>query len=197
MPELSNLDAAFAAIDAANAADPRTVTVGGTSQPYELAYGRRMTAVLNSFAPASAPALQLAARAQHLERWAIPRSDYPMDRVGYLTWRNDQKARHAARAEEILVPLGYSAETIDRVKFLLQKKQLKKDAETQALEDVICLVFLQHYALEFAADHAEEKVVDILRKTWGKMSAKGQAAALALDLDPAVKNLVEKALADG
>lgn len=197
MPELSNLDQAFAAIDAANAADPRTVEVDGSSQPYELVYGQRMTAVLNSFAPASAPPLQLAARAQHLERWAIPRSDYPMDRIGYLTWRNDQKARHAARAGEILAALGYSAEKIDRVKFLLQKKKLKKDADTQTLEDVICLVFLQYYALEFAADHEEAKVVDILRKTWGKMSAEGQAAALALHLDPAVKTLVEKALADG
>lgn len=197
MPELSNIDRAFAAIDAANAADPRTVEVDGDPQPYELVYGRRMTAVLNSFAPASAPTLQLAARAQHLERWAIPRSDYPMDRVGYLTWRNDQKARHAARAEEILAPLGYSEEMLNRVKFLLQKKQLKKDAETQTLEDVICLVFLQYYALEFAADHEESKVVDILRKTWGKMSVEGQAAALALDLEPAVKSLVEKALADG
>lgn len=197
MPELSNLDQALAAIDAANAADPRTIEVDGSHQPYELVYGRRMTAVLNAFAPASAPPLQLAARAQHLERWAIPRSDYPMDRVGYLTWRNDQKARHAARAGEILAPLGYSEETLDRVKFLLQKKRLKKDADTQTLEDVICLVFLQYYALEFAADHEEAKVVDILRKTWGKMSEKGQAAALALNLDPAVKSLVEKALSDG
>lgn len=197
MPELSSLEQAFAAIDAANAEDPRIVSVGGVNQPYELVYGQRMTEVLNSFAPASAPTLQLAARAQHLERWAIPRSDYPMNRVGYLTWRNDQKARHAARAEEILAPLGYSKEVLDRVKFLLQKKQLKKDAETQTLEDVICLVFLQYYALEFAADHEEGKVVDILRKTWGKMSGKGQAAALKLDLDPAVKSLVGKALADG
>jgi len=197
MPDLSSLEQAFAAIDAANAEDPRTVEVGGATQPYELVYGQRMTEVLNSFAPGSAPTLQLAARAQHLERWAIPRSDYPMDRVGYLTWRNDQKARHAARAEEILAPLGYSKEILDRVKFLLQKKQLKKDAETQTLEDVICLVFLQYYALEFAANHEEGKVVDILRKTWGKMSDKGQAAALELDLDPAVKSLVGKALADG
>lgn len=197
MPEPSNLDAAFAAIDAANAAGPRTFKMADAVQPYELVCGRRMTAALNVYDPAAAPPLQLAARAQHLERWVIPRADYPMNRVGYLKWRNDQKTRHAARAAEILAPLGYSAETLDRVKFLLQKKRLKKDADTQTLEDVICLVFLEHHALEFAGDHPEEKVVDILRKTWGKMSEKGQGSALLLDLDPAVRGLVKKALADG
>jgi len=196
MAELSNLEQAFAAIDAANAADTRTTMVDGTPLPYELVYGRRMSAVLASFAPASAPELELAARAQHLERWAIPRSDYPMDRVGYLTWRNDQKKRHAARAGEILGPLGFTNESIQRVQFLLEKKRLKQDPDTQTLEDVICLVFLQFYALEFAASHAEEKVVDILQKTWGKMSAEGQAAALQLDLPIAVGELVRKALAD-
>lgn len=196
MAELSNLERAFAAIDAANAADPRTTTVNGTPLPYELVYGRRMTAVLTSFAPASAPALQIAARAQHLERWVIPRTDYAMDRTGYLTWRNDQKKRHAERAGEILEPLGFSTTAIERVQFLLEKKQLKRDVDTQTLEDVICLVFLQHYALDFAEAHPEEKVIDILQKTWGKMSEAGQAAALGLELHDAVGVLVRKALAD-
>jgi len=197
MAELSNLEQAFAAIDEANAADPRSIEVDGVPQPYELVYGQRMSAVLTAFAPAAAPPLQIAARAQHLERWAIPRSDYPMDRVGYLTWRNDQKKRHAARAGELLEPLGFTNETIKRVQFLLEKKRLKQDADTQTLEDVICLVFLEHYALDFAGEHAEEKVIDILQKTWGKMSAQGQAAALRLSLPEAVGRLVKKALEDG
>lgn len=194
MAKLSNLERAFAAIDAANAADPRTTAVEGTPLPYGLVYGRRMTAFLTSFAPASAPALQIAARAQHLERWIIPRTDYPMDRTGYLTWRNDQKKRHAARAGQILEPLGFTDEVIKRVQFLLEKKQLKRDAGTQTLEDVVCLVFLQHYARAFTEAHPEEKVIDILQKTWGKMSEKGQAAALRLDLSAAVSALVKKAL---
>lgn len=197
MVDENRLAAAFAAIDEANAKDPRQTEVDGALQPYELVYGRRMTAQLTSFAPAASPALQIAARAQHLERWAIPRTDYPMDRVGYLTWRKDQQARHAKRAGELLHPLGFSAATIDRVRFLLQKKRLKRDADTQTLEDVICLVFLKDYALEFAAGHTGEKVIDILQKTWAKMSAKGQETALGLSLDPAVRALVEKALADG
>jgi hypothetical protein len=196
MAKLSNLERAFAAIDEANATGPRTTTVDGATLPYELVYGRRMTGALTSFAPASAPALQIAARAQHLERWVIPRSDYSMDRIGYLTWRNDQKKRHAARAGEILEPLGFPAEVIKRVQFLLEKKQLKRDADTQTLEDVICLVFLQYYALEFAGAHPEEKVIDILQKTWGKMSEAGQTAALGLDLPNDVGILVKKALGD-
>ncbi|MEO0732806.1 MAG: DUF4202 domain-containing protein [Bacteroidota bacterium] len=192
--ELSNLARAYAAIDQANSADPRRTAEG---EAYELVYGRRMTAVLTDFAPAAAPPLQIAARAQHLERWVLPRTDYPMDRVGYLRWRNDQKKRHAARAAELLEPLGFSAATIARIQFLLEKKQLKKDPDTQTLEDVICLVFLRYYALDFAADHPEEKVIDILRKTWAKMSEAGHAAALEAPLPPVVKTLVEKALADG
>lgn len=197
MEDKDKIAAAFAAIDEANAQDPRQTEADGAQQPYELVYGWRMSARLASFAPAAPPALQLAARAQHLERWAIPRADYPMDRVGYLTWRKDQQARHARRAGEILAPLGFSSETIDRVRFLLRKKQLKRDADTQTLEDVICLVFLQDYAAEFAAQHPEDKVISILRKTWAKMSGRARETALGLPLDPGVRALTEKALADG
>jgi len=189
--------AALAAFDALNAQDPRHSVVDGKEQPYELLYGYRMSERLAVYAPEASDALQLAARAQHLERWSIPREDYPMDRVGYLKWRNDLKDFHAGKADKILSLLNVDRELIDRVRFLLQKKQLRKDPETQTLEDVICLVFLEFYALDFAADHKEEKVVSILRKTWGKMSERGQQTALASDLDPAVRGLVEKALADG
>lgn len=189
--------AALAAFDALNAQDPRTTEVAGEKLPYELVYGRRMSETLAVFAPDSSPALQLAARAQHLERWKIPRNQYPQDRVGYLKWRNDLKGYHAERAVNILRMLNVAEDLSARVAFLLQKKQLRKDPETQTLEDVICLVFLQHYAADFAGEHPPEKVVDILRKTWGKMSAAGQAAALNLDLEPAVAELVGKAVNEG
>ena len=190
-PELSE---AFAAFDAANACDPRTETADGTPQPKELLYGRRMSARLDAYAPDASPALQLAARAQHLERWTIPRADFPMDRPGYHAWRNALKAYHARRAGEILRERGFGESLIERVAFLLQKKKLKRDPETQTLEDVICHVFLLHYAPAFAAEHVPERVVSILRKTWGKMSARGQAAALELPLDEDVRALAERAL---
>ena len=189
--------AALASFDALNAQDPRTDTTGGGDepQPYELLYGHRMSERLATYAPDASPALRLAARAQHLERWAIPREDYPMDRVGYLKWRNDLKAYHAKRAGDILAGLNVGRDLIDRVAFLLQKKQLKRDEETQVLEDVICHVFLEHYAEEFAGEHSEEKVVSILAKTWGKMSDRGRGAALQLPLPAGVRALVDRALA--
>ncbi|MEM6769717.1 MAG: DUF4202 domain-containing protein [Bacteroidota bacterium] len=186
--------AALAAFDHCNAQDPRQQIVEGQLHPYALIYGQRMTEQLALFAPTASQALRLAARAQHLERWVIPRQDYPMDRPGYLRWRNALKAYHARRAGEILAEVGAEEELIGRVAFLLQKKQLKRDAETQTLEDVICLVFLEHYAEAFAAQHTEEKVTAILQKTWRKMSVPGQEAALRLKLPAGVSDLVGRAL---
>lgn len=188
-------EAAFAAFDAANAADPRHVSTADSAEvPYELLYARRMTDELSRFDPDASIPLRLAARAQHLERWKSPREDYPMDREGYLRWRADLKKYHAARAGELMSKAGYGSDTIDRVAFLLQKKRLKRDPDTQTLEDVICIVFLKYYAAEFVTDHPVEKVVDILRKTLGKMSPEGHAAALAADLPESVRRLLEKAL---
>ena len=186
------LAAAYQTIDEANAADPRSP--GG--QPYELLYGRRMTEALQAYARDAPTPLKLAARAQHLERWKSPRGAYPTGRPGYLRWRADLKKFHAERARELLAPHGYDAETLDRVAFLLQKKKLKRDGDTQTLEDVICHVFLQYYAEDFADEHPDEKVVDILRKTWGKMSEEGRKFALALPLAERVRGLVGKALAE-
>ncbi len=160
-----------------------------------------MSAVLASFAaernlPAPSTALQLAVRAQHLERWTLPRDSYPMDRPGYHRWRTELKSYHARRAAEILRGLGYTPELTDRVGFLLEKKRLGRDPETQTLEDVACLVFLRYYAADFAANHPDEQVVRILRKTWAKMSPDGRDAALASDLPAHVGTLVARALAE-
>ena len=169
MGQPKKLHAAFNRFDQLNARDPNTEMVDGEPQPREWIYGRRMTQTLNAFRPDASEALQLTARCQHLCRWEIPRSRYPMDRPGYLKWRQELKKFHADKASEVLAEIGYEQEMIDRVAFLLQKKRLKRDPETQALEDVICLVFLEHYFEDFAAKHPEEKVIDILRKTWRKM----------------------------
>ncbi|PPK88389.1 uncharacterized protein DUF4202 [Neolewinella xylanilytica] len=188
------LTAAFAAFDAANAADPRYVDSGADEVPYELLYAQRMTEELNRYLPEAPLPLRLAARAQHLERWRSPREDYPMDREGYLRWRADLKKFHAARAGEILSEVGFGAEVIERVAFLLQKKRLKRDDDTQALEDVICIVFLKYYAAAFAAEHPHEKVIDILHKTLRKMSDRGRDAALAAELPEAVRGMVLEAM---
>ncbi len=189
------LKKAYALIDQANAKDPNTENVNGSTVAKELIYGQRMTDTLSTFHPETTDDLKLAARAQHICRWEIPRNSYPMDRVGYLKWREDLKKFHAQKAAEILHEVGYGKTTVDRVSFLIQKKKLKKDEETQALEDVICLVFLDFYYEEFLEKHTEEKVIAILQKTWRKMSDKGHKAALELSYSQKALDLIKQALA--
>ena len=182
----TRFDVAIRLIDQANAEDPHGK---------ELLYSQRMSNWLERVEPGASEALRLAARAQHVRRWAIPRSDYPMDRIGYLTWRTTLGKFHAEEATRILREVGYDEATIGRVASLVRKERIKSDAEAQTLEDVICLVFLENYFAEFAASHDEEKVVNILRKTWRKMSERGRGVALTLEIPPAARRLVERALA--
>ena len=185
---------AYQAFDKANAQDPNLELVNGSKTPKELIYGQRMTQILDVFDPDAEIALKLAARCQHICRWEIPRSDYEMNRVGYLTWRADLKKFHAKKASEILEKLNFETEIIERVSFLLQKKKLKKDVATQTLEDVICLVFLEYYYEAFFQKHTDEKVIDIVQKTWKKMSEAGHEAALKLSYSEKGLSLIKKAL---
>ena len=194
MPTSDKMYKAFELFDEANKKDPNRETYLGKEYPKEVLYAIRMTEKLNEFAPDASEALKLTARAQHICRWEIPRESYEMNRVGYLKWRQDLKKFHSEKASKILKEVGYDSETIDKVKFLLEKKQLKRNQETQTLEDVICLVFLEFYFEPFAKEHQEEKVVDILQKTWRKMSEKGQEAAMGLPLSQKSRRLVERAL---
>ena len=141
-----------------------------------------------------AEALQLAVRAQHLRRWEVPRASYPMDRAGYHRWRNDLKRKHAGWAGKILRDCGYAGDAIARVGSLIRKENLKSDAEAQALEDTACLVFFAHYAADFAARHDDTKTLEILSKTWVKMSESARKMALTLDLPDAVRSLIGKAV---
>lgn len=182
-------------LDAANAADPNVTVAGGEPVPHELHYARRMTQWLERLEPGASEALRLAVRCQHLQRWLIPRSQYPMTRAGYHRWRTDLGRFHADRAAEILRGVGYDDATIGRVQSLVRKEGLKTDPETQTLEDAACLVFLEEEFGEFADRHEQAKVVNILVRTWGKMSERGRAAALALDLPAPQRALIGKALA--
>src|SRR5271169_4331640 len=184
------LQCALGAIDAANARDP-TVEAGA---PAELVYGQRMSEALAAFAPGASEALQIAVRGQHLERWLMPRRDYPDGKAGYIAWRNAAKRRHAERVAEIMAACGYDEAAIARAKALVRKEQLRSDSEAQTLEDIACLVFLRHYAASFAAKHAEEKVLDILVKTQRKMSVRARAAALDFGLPAAVLELYQRGL---
>jgi len=194
-------DRAIARIDAANGEDPNLETVDGEPRPKELVYSRRMSAMLERFAPDAPETLHLAVRAQHIQRWKIPRAEYPMTLAGYKQWRTQLQKFHAATTAAILHDAGYDALTIARVETLLRKEKLKLDAEVQALEDVIDLVFIESYLEDFAAKHPEydeAKWIDILAKTWFKMSPRGREAALTMiRLPPALVPLIQKGVAAG
>lgn len=181
--------AALTAFDAANAADPRRDhDAAGVAHPRELLYAQRMTEMLDRFAPDASETVRLAVRCQHIRRWEIPRGTYPRTPGGYKAWRSRLMDLHADTAAGILREAGYADESVARVRSLLRKERLKRDPEAQLLEDIAALVFLEHYLEGFVAEHPEydePKLVDILGKTWAKMSPRGRAAGLALVKLPA------------
>jgi hypothetical protein len=185
---------AIALFDQANSQDPNKEQWEGKQYPKEVLYGERMTAMLNSFCPEASEEVQLAARCQHICRWESPRDSYEMNRAGYLKWRTELKKFHAKKASEILESLDYNDAVIAKVSFLLQKKQLKRNMDTQTIEDVICLVFLQFYFDPFIEKHSDGKIIDIVQKTWAKMSEKGHDAALQLSFSEKGLDLVKQAL---
>lgn len=184
------LDKAFARFDAENSQDPNQ----DEGVPKELLYAQRMSERLATFKPDASDALKLAARAQHIRRWELARTDYPEGRKGYLAWRAQQKKQHASIAVGILSELGAGDALQASVRALILKRGLKTDPDTQALEDVICLVFLEHYFDAFIAKHDDEKLVDIVQKTWAKMTPKGHEVALTLPLGERAQSIIKRAL---
>ncbi|MFD0988944.1 DUF4202 domain-containing protein [Mariniflexile jejuense] len=187
-------ETAIALIDRKNSEDPNVYHACGLDFPKELLYSQRMSQKLLQFKPDASRALQIAARAQHICRWKIARDEYAMDRVGYLKWRETLKKMHADITAEILKEVGYEDEFIERVSFLINKKLIKKNEETQTLEDVICLVFLDYYFEEFTEKHDDAKLIDILQKTWVKMSEEGHVEALKIKYSEKSLTLIKQAI---
>jgi hypothetical protein len=197
MPQPSSrFEAVIAAIDAANAADPTTIETQGRAEPAELVYGWRMTETLARIAPDASEPLRIAGRGQHIERWRFPRKSYPEGRAGYLKWRQDAKEMHAQRLGAIMTDAGYEPADIARVGALVRKEKFKLNPEAQLLEDVICIVFLEHYLMAFMAKTPPAKLPGILAKTWRKMSEIGHEQARKLDVPPEVLRLLEQGLAN-
>jgi hypothetical protein len=171
---------ALAAIDAANADDPNTLVVRGDERPKELAHAELASEWVEKLAPGASDALRLAARAHHVRRWAIPRSDYPEGRGGYHRWRKALQALHAETARRVLETEGFDEATIARVEALVQKKGLGRDPEVQVLEDALCLVFVETQLADLAPRLEPAKLEDVVRKTLRKMSP--EAIALAAEL---------------
>ena len=193
-------EAALKLIDRANGEDPNMVTdAEGKEWPKELLYGHHMSDMLERFAPETDDIMKLAIRSQHIQRWKSPRSDYPMDKKGYHLWRTNLYAFHANTAGELMAQAGYAEADIERAKLAIGKKALKKNPDTQLVEDIAALVFIEHYMQAFADKHPEydeAKWIDIIRKTWRKMSEQGQQFALSgsLKLPEPLVPLIQKAL---
>ncbi len=193
-PDPARFATALQRFDEENACDPNTVLVGTRSQPRELLYAQWLSDWVSRLAPGASEALRLAARCQHLCRWRIPREAYPKTRAGYLQWREALKQFHAQKAGEILRAVGYPEELVGRVQALNRKQGFPADAETRVLEDALCLVFLEHQFEDLAAKEPEEKMLEILRKTWRKMTPTAQATARALPFSPRARTLLDRAL---
>jgi hypothetical protein len=179
---LQHYQAAIAAFDRANAQDPNKEMFDGKEYPKELLYAQRMTDMQERFAPGASEAVKLAVRAQHIQRWKSPRSDFPMDKPGYMLWRTNLYKFHAETAGNLMKEAGYDDEMVARVKTIVGKKELKTNPETQLMEDVVDLVFIEHYLLAFAGQHPdydEAKWIVIIKKTWNKMSSSAHEFALA------------------
>lgn len=195
----STFDKAIALIDTANSQDPNQVSADGKQWPKELLYSNRMSDMLRRYAPDADEAMKLAIRSQHIERWKSPRNAYPMDRIGYLKWRKDLYKIQANTAAALMEQGGYGDEVIERVKNAVAKKNIKGNPDTQLLEDVTDLVFIEHYLLEFVGKHpeySEEKWIDIIQKTWHKMSEHAHEFALSgkVELPQSLVPVINKAV---
>lgn len=194
---MSKYERALERIDLAHKDDPNQTEANGTPIPYELHYAQKMTSYLEKLNPSAPELLRLAIRAQHLRRWEVPRSSYPATKIGYHSWRSGLQRRQAEIVEQICRESGYNEEEAMRVGAMVRKADLKQgDPDTQTLEDVACLVFLDDQFDKFEQDLGdEEKMIGILQKTWGKMSEAGRAEALKINLSERALTLVQKALA--
>ena len=185
---------AIEAFDRANAEDPHTVTVAAQPRPRELVHAERLSSWVTRLEPNASEALRLAARCQHIRRWQIPRGSYPSGRVGYLQWRTQLGRFHADTAARLLEEAGYESTLIDEVRRINLKQNLRSNPDTQTMEDALCLAFLEFEFEEFCAKYPIEKVIEVVQKTWLKMSPRGHAVALTLPLSAESLAIVTRAL---
>ncbi|NIC06999.1 DUF4202 domain-containing protein [Billgrantia bachuensis] len=195
MPDQTPFQRAIAELDVLHAGDPRRVEVDGKSVPLELWHAGRMSAWLERVEDAPSELVQLAVRSQHLQRWEVPRSEYPEGRVGYLTWRRDQGKRAGETTARVMEAAGYSAEDAAEVSRMIRKQGLGRDPGTQAVEDCACLVFLENYFADFSKQVEHEHLVRIVQMTWKKMSPRARELALELPMSDEARAVVEEALA--
>ena len=184
----------LAALDALHAEDPRRVEVAGESVPRELWHAGRMSAWLERLHDRPDELMRLAVGGQPLQRWQVPRSDYPEGRVGYLTWRRDQGQRAGETTGGLMREAGFDDAAAEAVQRMIRKQGLGRDPGAQAVEDCACLVFLENYFGDFAKQIDHDHLIRIVQMTWKKMSPKAHELALGLPMSDEARGLVEEAL---
>lgn len=193
------LQQVFSAIDNVNCQDENITIVENIEQPKELVYGQRMSACLNKYWPNASEILQISVRGQHIKRWQLKRSEFAQGKAGYYQWRIAQGKFHAELTAKLMIEQGYTVDESLLTAAIIRKEKLKTNSDSQTLEDVACLVFLEHYFDDFAnqyiAQNNEEKIIRIVQLTWGKMSEYGHEIALKLELPDHLAAIVSKALA--
>ncbi len=192
--------ATVALMDAANSEDPNIETADGREWPKELLYSQRMSDMLGRYKPDADDVAKLAIRGQHIQRWKSPRDAYSMDRKGYHQWRTGLYKFHADAVAELMAKTGFDEASQERVRKAVGKREIRANDDTQLLEDVASLVFIEHYMLAFVEKHPEydeEKWIDIIRKTWKKMSAEAHEFALSgsIELPASLIPLIQKSVA--
>jgi len=194
----NNLEKVFSAIDDINGQDINVTLSNGIEHPKELIYGQRMTACLTQYWPQANELLQIAVRAQHIKRWQLKRTEFTQNKAGYYQWRIALGKFHAELTAEIMQAHGYSQEQAEQTACIIRKENLKRNADSQTMEDVACLVFLTYYFDDFAKQYIEqdneEKIIRIVQLTWKKMSEEAHDIALKLTLPEHLAALVGKAL---
>lgn len=191
---MTNLANTLAAIDLLHQGDPIKVIDKGEEIAGELLYARQMTSWLNRLCDSPSELVQIAARSQHLCRWELPRSEFEMNRAGYLKWRVEQGKYHGQKASKAMADNGYDQVSCQQVYDMVRKKSLKSNPDTQLMEDAACLVFLEFQFKEFASGYSDEKIIRIVKKTWAKMSETAHDFALRLDYSDAELALIQRAL---
>lgn len=189
---MSRLQICLEKIDIENKKDPNHEVINGLDEPREFVYSLRMSEWLNKLVAQPDEILQISARGQHILRWTNPRANYPEGRSGYLKWRTELYKFHSQKVGKIMEESGYLKDEVEKVKKILQKKDLKNDSDVQTIEDVACLVFLNYYLDDMIQKTPQEKILDILQKTWNKMSHKAQSLAKEISYSNEGKQLINK-----
>jgi hypothetical protein len=192
---MSKLEKAIELFDAYNQQDPHKIKWNGEEYAAEYFYALQLYNWVKKLQPNASEPLLLAARSQHIGRWQTPRTSYPDGKAGYLTWRKELAKFHAETAGKLMLQAGYTEDNIEVVKHIILKQNLKIADDVQAMENALCLLFLEFQYDDFLAKHEDDNmIIRILRKTWQKMSEPGRLAALDLTYSKRGKELIEKAL---